>query len=68
MSVPIAPRCPRCNQQSAHPSGRYYLCTNCRMEFDPSDDGTIAYGPPDRRINREERKREEKLQRLGVRR
>lgn len=68
MSIPNLPRCPRCSQQSAHPSGRNYYCSNCRMEFDPEEDGTIAYGPPDRRINREERQRAEKLKRLGVRR
>lgn len=57
MPAPNLPRCPQCNQQSAHPSGRNYYCSNCRQEFDPTDDSDIGYGPPSRRIEREERRR-----------
>ena len=50
-------RCPRCNRVThakTHGKDRWY-CHFCRMEFEPDDDGDIGYGPPHRRVMREER-------------
>jgi hypothetical protein len=59
MTDNCTPRCPRCGKPSATPHGeRAYYCFNCRMAFEDGDDGTISYGPPDRRLLREERRAE----------
>ena len=53
------PRCPLCGRIeaviSAAGRGRWY-CRHCGMEFDDEDDGDIGYGPPDRRLRRQERR------------
>jgi transposase-like protein len=52
-------RCPRCKTVSttqAAGKARYY-CHKCRMEFEVIDDGDIGYGLPERRLNRQERRR-----------
>jgi len=52
-------RCPRCgrltNTASAENDHAWY-CHHCRMAFEAVDDGDVGYGPPDRRLRREERR------------
>lgn len=58
-------RCPKCGRTSHSPAqgkDRYY-CFECRMEFEAGDDGEISYGPPDRRLRREERRKERRVRR-----
>jgi hypothetical protein len=52
------PKCPLCRSaQHVRIHGpKDFTCLNCRMDFDGIDDGTISYGPPDRRLRREERR------------
>lgn len=56
------PPCPWCKSSaSVRPSGanlKAFFCGRCKREFDTGDDGidTISYGPPDRRLMREESK------------
>jgi phage FluMu protein Com len=52
-------RCPRCRTVSTTTSSgkeRYY-CRECRMEFEAINDGDIGYGRPERRLERQERRR-----------
>jgi transposase-like protein len=55
---PEVPRCPWCKTakhvQEAEQI-RVFFCRKCRREFDNSEDGTIGYGSPSRRMEREER-------------
>ena len=55
-----AARCPRCSTlTSTRADGRdRWYCHRCKMEFESEDDGTVGYGPPDRRMRREEARRE----------
>ncbi len=56
------PACPRCGAKSRTPANgkdRWY-CHECHMEFEAGDDGTIGYGPPDKRLRREERTQQRK--------
>jgi hypothetical protein len=64
------PECPWCetNRHVRATGEREFWCAKCKRTFDGIDDGTIAYGPPDRRINREERHEEKRAKRLGKRR
>jgi ribosomal protein L37AE/L43A len=58
--------CPKCGRRS-HTRGDgkdVWYCHDCSMYFEAIEDGDISYGPPDRRINREERR----LQSQGRRR
>lgn len=51
-------RCPKCNRRTvttASGKNRWY-CHGCKMEFEDEDDGTIGYGSPSRRLEREERR------------
>ena len=53
-------RCPRCHTITATTSGttdRAWYCHECRMEFEPDDDGDIGYGRPSKRLEREERRK-----------
>jgi len=53
-------RCPKCGRRTAtkhNASPRAWWCHHCKMAFEPDDDGDISYGPPDRRMLREERRR-----------
>jgi hypothetical protein len=59
------PRCPRCNRRGSHNEGTLYYCGHCKQQYDAEDDGTITYGDPSRRLEREERAAERK--RLAVR-
>lgn len=55
MSEPT-PRCPFCNHKSVIPDGHCnWYCNHCRATFDGVDDGDVGYGPPSRRIERQER-------------
>ena len=49
--------CPWCGT-AAHvrrrPNTHAVYCRRCKREFEDVDDGTIGYGPPDRRMRREE--------------
>jgi len=62
----IIPACPWCNTtRHVQPAGglRVFYCRKCCREFDDGDDadgtaGGIGYGPPDRRMIREENQRE----------
>lgn len=61
--TPDLPRCPWCHTaKQVQPAGgeRVFYCRRCSRMFDTGDDGidTISYGPPSRRIEREERQRE----------
>ena len=55
-------QCPWCKTaESVYPSGanlKAFFCGRCKREFDTDDDGDISYGPPDRRLEREERRQE----------
>ena len=54
------PKCPKCGKRNVRPSGdRNWFCGECRMEFDPTDDGEVGYGSPSRRLEREERNRKQ---------
>jgi hypothetical protein len=58
-SCQSTPKCPWCKtakavRESAANCHAWY-CGKCRREFEAEDDGTIAYGSPDRRLLREER-------------
>jgi len=59
------PRCPKCNRPSDTPTAtpRAYYCHNCRMEFDPEDDGDYSTFDPSARLRREERARERRKRR-----
>ena len=51
-------RCPSCGHGTATKSGstaRAWYCHECRLEFEPEDDGDIGYGRPEKRLEREER-------------
>ncbi|MBN2133636.1 MAG: hypothetical protein JW741_29310 [Sedimentisphaerales bacterium] len=51
--------CPRCGHRTVTTSGandHAWYCHDCRMEFEDVDDGDVGYGPPDRRLRREERR------------
>jgi hypothetical protein len=59
------PRCPRCNRRGSTNEGTICYCHHCKMQFDSQDDGTVGYGDPSRRIEREERQAARK--RIAVR-
>lgn len=56
------PPCPWCKSASSvRPSGanlKAFFCGRCKREFDTDSDGDISYGPPSRRLEREERRAE----------
>lgn len=57
------PKCLWCHSAKHVSPGsteKTWWCSNCGIEFDPVDDGDVSYGPPDRRMRREERRRERK--------
>jgi ribosomal protein L37AE/L43A len=66
--VKDAPSCPWCcSAKHVHSSGttlRAWHCRNCGREFEAGDDGDITYGNPDKRLLREERRRERRRPRL----
>ena len=53
------PACPRCGKSKhARPSGeRNWFCAECRVEFEPTDDGDYSDRSPSARIERQERNR-----------
>ncbi len=51
----IGNKCPRCGRSGHQMEDKLYQCLRCKMLFDGEEDGTIGYGPPSRRIEREER-------------
>jgi len=54
-------KCPRCGHLTStkhNATPRAWWCHECKMPFEPEDDGDISYGPPDRRMRREERRRQ----------
>lgn len=55
-----APPCPWCKTpKRVYPHGeRNFQCLECKRIFDAVDDGDVSYGPPSRRIEREERAKE----------
>lgn len=57
--IDCTPCCPWCNTprhvRTSGTSYRAWYCGRCQREFEAEDDGTIGYGPPSRRIEREER-------------
>lgn len=59
MSEPITPRCPWCGTpryvRASGTTYRAWYCGNCGREFEAEEDGDIGYGPPDRRMTRQER-------------
>jgi len=57
--------CPRCNRPTAAPSAanpHAWYCHECKVEFEDVEDGIIGYGPPSKRLEREE-KRQQRLRR-----
>lgn len=57
-------KCPKCEKRTATPHGdRDWWCWECGMAFSSEDDGDIGRGPPDRRLLREERRRESRRER-----
>ena len=56
---PKPPECVHCHKVNAvRPYGnRDWYCLDCKIIFDPEDDGDVGYGPSDRRMNREERRK-----------
>jgi DNA-directed RNA polymerase subunit RPC12/RpoP len=51
--------CPQCgDRRLAKIDDRLYRCAKCGAYTDGEDDGDVAYGPPDRRLRRQERQRE----------
>ena len=60
------PPCPWCHtDKHIQPAGqlRTFYCRKCCREFDDSEDGTIGYGRPSKRLEQEERKKETLRQR-----
>lgn len=51
------PKCPWCktDKHVRIVGHRRYYCSKCGREFDGVDDGTITYGRPSKRLEREER-------------
>jgi len=52
-------RCPRCGRRTDTALGENehaWYCHHCGMAFEDVDDGDVGYGPPDRRMRREERR------------
>jgi ribosomal protein L37AE/L43A len=52
------PACPMCgSDKNVRVHGSHdFTCMNCKMDFDGIDDGDIAYGRPEKRMEREERR------------
>lgn len=49
------PDCPKCgDNRRVYIDGSNYWCRRCNVGFDPCDDGDVGYGPPWRRLMREE--------------
>ena len=70
-TIEIVPPCPWCHtDKHVQPAGqlRTFYCRKCCREFDDSDDGTVGYGRPSKRLEREENMRQRKQQRRAVRR
>jgi hypothetical protein len=69
MNPECCPRCVRCHSprhvRASGSTPRAYYCGRCRIEFEAEDDTDIGYGPPDRRLLRQERQAEARRQRLG---
>ena len=61
-----APPCPWCKtSRKVYPHGdRNFQCLECKRIFDAVDDGDASYGPPSRRIEREEREQERRKNKL----
>jgi len=64
-------RCPQCGRRHEHMDGNgiIYTCVKCGVHFDnaPDEGGTYSHRNPAARLEREERQREKKLNRLGRR-
>ena len=57
----IKPHCPWCNtNKHVRTSGtnlHAFYCGRCGREFEDVDDGDVGYGRPEKRMEREERRR-----------
>ncbi len=65
-------RCPKCGRKFEYREGNsvIYHCGHCDIDFDnqPNEGGDYSHRNPAARLEREERWRERKLNRLGRRR
>jgi transposase-like protein len=47
--------CPRCGRNAKHPVRPHvFRCKTCRMDFEDTDDGTVTYGRPSKRMEKAE--------------
>jgi transposase-like protein len=60
MTDDCTPKCPRCHSArrviTSGTTMRAWWCHKCQIEFEPEDDSDIGYGPPDKRMIREEKR------------
>lgn len=72
MATQLKPICPRCgtNKHVVPAGSELFRCTNCGglLDGDPDEGGDFSTHNPAARLEREERARERKLDRLGRRR
>ncbi len=59
----MSDKCPRCGRSGYRMEDKLYQCLACKILFDGEDDGDVGYGPPSRRIEREERQQKQSRER-----
>lgn len=63
------PDCPKCgdNRRVYADGDRFWFCTRCRAQFDPTDDGDYSDFDPSARLQREEVKQLRKRREAAAR-